>query len=42
MKISLKKTDKIGIDLCISEKYFLIVETLILEKLSFEKIKSET
>ena len=42
MKIFLKKTDKVGIVLCKSEKYFLMDDTFIFEKFSFEKIKSET
>ena len=42
MKILLKKTDKWGIALCRSKKYFLIEDILIFEKLSFEKIRSET
>ena len=37
-----KKTDKRGIALCISEKYFLIEDILIFEKFSFEKIRSDT
>ena len=42
MKILLKKTDKWGIALCSSENYFFIEEIFIFEKLSFEKIRSET